>query len=164
MVQEKLAESLAPLPSAAVTVTDEVPAVVGVPLMAPVALSMESPAGRPVADHVRVATGEESVAEAATAVTAEPDTEAWSSGPVTVTTLVMVQEKLAESLAPLPSVAVTVTDEVPAVVGVPLMAPVALSMESPAGRPVADHVRVATGEESVAEAATGVTAEPDTEA
>ena len=33
----------------AVTVTDEVPAVVGVPEMIPVALSIDSPAGRPVA-------------------------------------------------------------------------------------------------------------------
>ena len=58
-------------------------------------------------------------------------------------------------MKPAPSVAVTVTEEVPAVVGVPVMAPVDGSIESPAGRPVADQVRVAPDEESVADTARG---------
>ena len=40
-------------------------------------------------------------------------------------------------------------------VGVPVMVPVDGSMDRPAGRPVADQVRVAPDWESVAELATG---------
>jgi hypothetical protein len=39
------------------------------------------------------------------------------------------------------SIAVTVTELPPAVVGVPLMAPVAELIDSPPGSPVADHVK-----------------------
>ena len=46
---------------------------------------------------------------------------------------------VAEPVAPVESVAVTVTDEVPAVVGVPETTPSA-EIASPAGRPVAVHV------------------------
>ena len=49
----------------------------------------------------------------------------------------MVQVKLADPLAPVVSVAVTVTLEVPAVVGVPEIRPVDVLMDSPAGRPLA---------------------------
>ncbi len=49
----------------------------------------------------------------------------------------IVQVKLAEPLAPVVSVAVTVTLEVPAVVGVPEMRPVEELIDRPAGRPVA---------------------------
>ena len=49
----------------------------------------------------------------------------------------MVQLKLADPLAPVVSVAVTVTLEVPPVVGVPEMRPVDELMDSPAGRPPA---------------------------
>ena len=152
---------MAPEPSVAVTVTDEVPAVVGVPLTVPVELSIDSPAGRPVADHVSVAVEEESVALTSTGAMAVPDRSDWSPGLVTATELVIVQANEAESVAPEPSVAVTVTDEVPAVVGVPLTVPVELSIDSPAGRPVADHVSVAVEEESVALTSTGAMAVPD---
>ena len=49
----------------------------------------------------------------------------------------MVQVKVADPLAPVVSVAVTVTLEVPAVVGVPEMRPEDGLMDSPAGRPLA---------------------------
>jgi hypothetical protein len=48
----------------------------------------------------------------------------------------MVQVKLAGAER-LPSLTVTVTSYVAAVVGVPVMCPVVLSMPSPAGNPVA---------------------------
>jgi len=50
--------------------------------------------------------------------------------------LVTVQVKAADPPAPVPSVAVTVTLEVPAVVGVPEIRPLLL-IDSPAGRPLA---------------------------
>ena len=46
----------------------------------------------------------------------------------------MVQVKLAEPLAPEPSVAVMVTEYVPPVVGLPLMTPEVESMDRPGGR------------------------------
>ena len=49
----------------------------------------------------------------------------------------MVQVKAAVPLAPVPSVTVTVTLEVAAVVGVPEISPVVELIDSPAGRPVA---------------------------
>jgi hypothetical protein len=48
-----------------------------------------------------------------------------------------VQVNVAEPDAPVVSVAVTVTLEVPAVVGVPEISPVEELTDSPAGRPVA---------------------------
>ena len=112
---------------------------------------MERPAGRPVADQSdAVATGELSVAEFASGAIADPDTSPWSPGEVTFTLLVIVHVNDVEPEAPEPSVAVRVTEEVPAVVGVPEMVPVDGSMVRPAGRPVADHVSVAAGEVSVA--------------
>jgi len=61
-------------------VTDEVPAVVGVPVIVPVELSIDSPTGRPVAAYVSVAVDEVSVAATATGVMAEPDRSDWSPG------------------------------------------------------------------------------------
>ena len=51
--------------------------------------------------------------------------------------VVIVQVKLADPEAPVVSLAVTVTLEVPAVVGVPEIRPVEELMDSPAGSPVA---------------------------
>ena len=48
-----------------------------------------------------------------------------------------VQLNEAVPLAPVVSLAVTVTDDVPAVVGVPEISPVEELIDSPAGRPVA---------------------------
>ena len=56
------------------TVTDEVPAVVGVPLMAPVELLMARPAGRPEAVQVKVAPDSVSEAELDSVAMAEPET------------------------------------------------------------------------------------------
>ncbi len=46
-------------------------------------------------------------------------------------------------MAPVLSVAVRVTEHVPAVVGVPVMVPLAALTDRPAGRPVADQVKLA---------------------
>src|ERR1700733_13405438 len=62
----------------------------------------------------------------------------------------MVQVKPAAPLAPVPSVAVTVTLLLPAVVGVPEIRPVEELIDRPAGRPVALKVSVWPEAESVA--------------
>ncbi len=69
-----------------------------------------------------------------------PTVPDWLPGLVTVTTLWIVQVKVADPDAPLVSVAVTVTENgLPvAVVGVPLITPVVALMVSPGGRPVAE--------------------------
>jgi hypothetical protein len=71
---------------------------------------------------------------------AAPVTALWLPGSATDTVLATVQKKEAVPVWPDGSVAVTVTDDVPGVVGVPLMVPVVELIDSPAGRPVADHV------------------------
>ena len=162
-VQVNETEPEYPAPSVAVAVTESVPAVVGVPVTAPVDGSMDSPAGRPVADQVRVAVEDESAAGTSTVVMADPDGSDWSPGLVTVTALVTVQVNETEPEYPAPSVAVAVTESVPAVVGVPVTAPVDGSMDSPAGRPVADQVRVAVEDESEAPLLARVSAVPDTD-
>jgi hypothetical protein len=126
--------------SVAVTVTDEVPELVGVPVMVPFEAPIDSPAGNPVADQVMVAGGAvcESVAEAVTGVTATPTLPVWLGMEATETVLVTVQVKAAVSEAPEPSVALTVTELVLPVVGVPLIFPVELLIDSPAGSPVAE--------------------------
>jgi len=82
---------------------------------------------------------------------------------VTVTALVMFQVNVAEPTAPALSVAVTVTEHEHAVVGVPVIAPVEVSIDRPAGRPVADHeAMAAVDEESEAELVSVLIALPDT--
>ena len=107
--QVKLAEPELPRLSVAVRVTLEVPEVVGVPVMAPVAPLSVSPVGRPVADQVRVAPVWVSVASKESVVIAVPLGELWAPGLVTATAPTTVQLKLAEPELPEPSVAVRVT-------------------------------------------------------
>ena len=128
-------------------------------MMVPLPAPITRPAGRPVAHQVMVAL-EVSLAKMVRAVMALPDWLDWAPGLVTAMELVMVQVKLAEALKPALSVAVMVTLEVPAVVGVPVMAPVAGSIDRPAGRPVADQVMVAVDEVSMRLMARGVIGEP----
>ena len=94
--QVKLAEPELPRLSVAVRVTLEVPATVGVPVMAPVALLSVSPVGSPVADQVRVVPEDESVALLASVVMALPAALDWAPGLVTATAPTTVQLKLAE--------------------------------------------------------------------
>ncbi len=74
-------------------------------------------------------------------LTAVPTVPAWLPGLVTVTVLatagLTVQVKDADPLAPVGSVAVTVTLLVCAVVGVPEISPVEELIDSPAGSPLA---------------------------
>jgi hypothetical protein len=126
-----------PAPSVSVTVTDGEPAVVGVPLIVPVDGSMASPAGSPVAENVSVVVDDVSEPPVVTGVMAEPETSAWGPGFTMATWFEMVQVNEVVPVKLAESVAVTVTEVVPAVVGVPVMVPVELSIESPAGRPVA---------------------------
>ena len=114
-----------------------------------------------------VATEDVSVVVGVNDVMAAPEALDLVPGLVTTTVLVMVQVKLTEFEyvvgEPL-SVAVTVTAQAHAVVGVPLMTP-ADEMTMPAGRPVAVQVSpaaVTTVEVSVATEVMLVMAVPDT--
>ena len=161
IVQVNVVEPVAPEPSVAVRVTEQVQAVVGVPVIVPVEVSIDRPAGRPVADHVSVAVDEVSVAE----LVEVADGRAGEVGLVArVGHRHGVGDRPGERgrpEAPLPSVAVTVTEQVQAVVGVPVMAPLMTSIVRPAGSPVALKARVAVGEESVAPMSSWLMAEPD---
>ena len=92
-------------------VTAQAHAVVGVPLITP-ADEMTMPTGRPVADQVKVAVVDVSVAVAVIGVMRVPDTFDLADvvGLVTATVLVMVHEKLADPAKPAVSVAVMVTE------------------------------------------------------
>ena len=161
IVQVNVVEPVAPDPSVAVRVTEQVQAVVGVPEIVPVEGSTARPAGRPAADHVTVAVDELSVDEFASGVMAEPERSDWLPGFVADTVLVIVQVNVVEPEAPDPSVAVRVTEQVQAVVGVPVMAPLMMSMVRPAGSPVALKARVADGEESAALTSSWLMGVPD---
>jgi hypothetical protein len=115
------------------------PGVVGVPVMVPVEELMVRPAGRPVAVHETVAVDDESWDELLSGVMAEPVTLDWLPGLVTVTVLVMFQVNVVLALNACESVAVTVTEQAHAVVGVPVITPEELMLR-PAGRPVAPNV------------------------
>ena len=112
--------------------------------MTPVAEAMERPAGRPVAVQARVAVDEESVAVAVIGEMAVPDTLDLAKvvGLVTATVLVMVQVNAdVDTALEAMSVAVRVTEQAHAVVGVPVMAPVEELNDRPTGRPDWVHVR-----------------------
>ena len=145
-------------------VTEQLHAVVGVPVMAPVEVLIVRPTGNPVADHEEmVAVDDESEADGLSVEMALPDTSDWVPGLVTDTVLAMLQVKVAEPVVPTLSVAVMVTEQLHAVVGVPVMAPDVALMTRPTGSPVADHdVMVAADDESVAEGVSVEMALPDT--
>ena len=163
----KTAEFEALVLSVAVMVTEQAHAVVGVPVMAPFEELIPRPVGRPVAVQVSVGVGTVWVS-AATGVKvemAEPETVVLVPGFVTATVLEMFQVKLTELAngvgEPL-SVAVMVTEQAHAVVGVPVMAPPDEAIDRPAGRPVAVQVSVAVGLVSVAAGVRVVMAAPET--
>ena len=162
IVQENVAVPKKPAPSVALIVTEEVPAVVGVPVIDPVELLIDSPAGRPVALQVNVAPDWLSVADEVRVVIAVPDVPVWVPGLLTVTLLVTVHVKVAVPDWLDGSVAVSVTEQVQGAVGVPETVPVDVLIDRPAGRPVADQVKVAPDWLSVAELVSGVMAEPVT--
>jgi hypothetical protein len=69
-----------------------------------------------------------------------PTVLVWLPGFATATVLLefTVQVNWALPEAPVVSVAVTMTEDVPAVVGVPLIRPLELLIESPGGNPLAE--------------------------
>jgi len=109
---------------------------------APVEALIDRPVGSPEAVQVKVWPDWVSVAELE-AEAAEPEALDLAEMPVTLTVLVMVQANEVDAANPAPSVSVTVTEDVPGVVGVPLIVPVEELMDRPAGRPTADQVSVA---------------------
>ena len=86
IVQVNVALPLALVVSVAVTVTVELPRIVGVPLISPVEGLIVRPAGKPVAVKARVCPGAESVAWICR-LTGAPITPVWLPGLVTVTVL-----------------------------------------------------------------------------
>jgi uncharacterized protein YhfF len=125
-----------PLALVAPMVTLDVPAAVGVPLITPVVALMESPAGRPGAEKL--------VGQLFAAIVY------WNDEPTAADSLVaLVMTGTAWTLTamaslavpvPLALVAPMVTLDVPAAVGVPLITPVDVFMESPAGSPGAEKL------------------------
>ena len=112
---------------------------VGLPVILPVPVLIESPGGRPVADHEEMeAADEESVAELDNGLIADPELFDWVPGFATDTVLVITQVKETWPEKPLLSVTVTTTALEPPVVGVPEMVPVPALIDSPAGSPVAE--------------------------
>src|SRR5579875_1538006 len=83
-VQMKLWLAVAPLPSVAVTVTVLVPAVLGVPVIAPVEALIDRPAGRLAAEYLSVWPLVASLALTGTE-TAVPARPSWAPGAVMVT-------------------------------------------------------------------------------
>jgi hypothetical protein len=81
----------------------------------------------------------------------------------TVTALAIVHRKDVVPLVPMPLLAVSVTEYVPAVLGVPVIAPVPVLIDRPTGSPLADQSNV-VGEASVAVIASGLIAAPVTDA
>ena len=137
------------------------PAVVGAPVIAPVVALMDSPTGNPDTDQFSVAADELSVADGVTVVTAEPVTLLRLEMPATDTVLEIVHVNVVEPVKAELSVAVRVTEQVHAVVGVPVMAPVVALIDSPTGRPVAVQVMVAPDWVSTAVGVTVVVGVPD---
>lgn len=122
-----------PVAFVAVRVTEEVPAVVGVPVITPVVVLTLNPAGKPVAlKLVGPLLAVMVYGLIATPLTPIAVVELVMTGVarlmVTVTVAVPVPEAL---------VAPTTTGKTPAVVGVPVMAPVLELILNPAGKPVA---------------------------
>jgi len=120
------------------TFTVLVPAAVGVPLMTPVEGAIVTPAGRPLADHVRAPVPPTA---ATVAVYATLTLALGSVAVVIVKTGFTVRVKVFDAVkwvGAVASVTVTVTELVPAT-GVPEIVPVPELMLSSAGKPVADH-------------------------
>jgi hypothetical protein len=123
-----------------VTLALLVPVTVGVPLITPLLALIDNPAGRPVADQVYDVTPPEAATGVLYATFLVP--EGSGDGVVIVNCELMVIARLADAVCcGLPeSLTVTLAVLVPAVVGVPLIAPLVALIDNPAGRPVADHV------------------------
>ena len=147
--------------SVAVTVTEHEHAAVGVPEITPVDELIVRPVGSPVAEYVLVAVDDVSEAEMATEA-AVLIKVTWLPGLVTTTVLVTFQVKLTELVNDEPSMAVMVTAQAHAVVGVPLTRPEDELMVTPAGRFVLLQVMTAPLWVSVAVAVKLEMAVPDT--
>lgn len=94
MVQAKVAQATGPALSVTMSATSDKPAVVGTPVMMPLAELIESPAGNPKAAYVRTAVGDESEVTIGRGAMAVPEVSDWAPGAVTEMVLVIVQEKL----------------------------------------------------------------------
>jgi hypothetical protein len=122
--------------SLTISVTLFGPAVVGVPVIAPVALEIDSPAGRPVAEKVYGVTPPVAVTGV---LYAKPTTALGSDVVVMLNPGLIVIDRFAVAVfcGTAESFTVTVTLLVPVAPGIPVIAPVVLEMVNAEGRPVA---------------------------
>ena len=126
-------------PNASVTVafTVDVAAVVGVPETTPVPAPIDSPAGRPVADHVY---GDAPPGALIVRLAGWPIVACCVAGVTTDNAVATFQLYARGALGIFAAlVATTFTENVPAALGVPVTAPVDELIVNPVGRPVADH-------------------------
>ena len=135
-VKAKLTEPVRLAESLTVTVAVVLPAVVGVPVIAPVEALMLSPAGSPAADQVNGPLPPDTVMVCDAGV---PTVPVRLPGLVTVGLAVTDQENDEVAVRPPASFAVTVTLVVPAADGVPETTPL-LETVKPVGSPVAVQV------------------------
>ena len=127
--------------SVALAVKLDVPAVVGVPVIAPVDELSDRPAGR-VPDEMDQARAPVPPVAARVWLYAMLIVSAGRLAVVIVTAAFTTIESACVAVAPTLSVTLAVKLEVPLVVGVPVIAPVEATRESPAGRlpEESDHV------------------------
>ena len=129
---------VAPSESDNAALTKKVPAAFGVPEIVPLAVSIDSPLGRPAADHVYGTAPP--VADGVVGLKALPTCPFGSAdGHVAVNGVITFSVKLFVPAAVRASATAAATVNVPAAVGVPEMMPVEESMANPAGSPEADQ-------------------------
>jgi hypothetical protein len=127
-----------------VSVTLLVPTVVGVPLTVPVLDPSDNPGGSPVEPHPPAAAvqtyGVVPLLTTNVLVKATPLGELTAPGAVMAGNALITQLKLAESATPYASVTFTVGEKVPVAVGVPVIVPLVVSIDSPVGSELAVQV------------------------
>ena len=135
--------SVAPVEEVAVHVVVYDPAVVGVPVTAPVVEFNDSPGGRPVEEYVTVAESfvDDDRLNDVNVVFTRPVAVAGAVN-VTVGAGLIVNDVDLVSVGPEELVAVYVAVYDPTVVGVPVTAPVLVFSDRPGGRPVTEYVTV----------------------
>ena len=124
--------------SVTLTVTEEVPVPVGLPVTTPVLGSRVAHEGRPVADHLYGVSPPLAARETVYGTVNTP----WGSTEVVIPSGIALTSsgKVSVTLTAVDPVTFTVTVDVPTVVGIPVISPVLGSMFAHTGRPVADHV------------------------
>ena len=125
--------------SATVITTEKGPLAVGVPEILPVAVAMDNPAGKPVADQLYAPVPPVAATVAVYAAPCVPLASVLvliTNGGAMVNEIVLV----AVAIGVAESVTVIITGNGPLAEGVPEITPVAEAMDKPAGKPTADQL------------------------